>query len=285
MARARNIKPAIMDNDELAELEPLTRLLFIYLWMLADREGRLKDQPRRIAGKALPYDRTADVDSMLEDLQRGGFIKRYTSHGLACIQIIAFHKHQTPHVREAASDLPGPEQGTTKAVPATDLDNDRTEIGGAGSSPRSPDSGFSDSGSLIPDSGLGTPCASAHEELTAGSACKAMRRAGLADVNPSHPTLKALIDAGITLGELVDAAKKSAEDKKPFAYALAVAEGRRREAAAMAPLPKAQPTRAQTARQAHRQAWNEALNKRPHQGENYGASDDRTVDTEVRFVG
>jgi hypothetical protein len=149
MARARNIKPATMTNEQLAELEPLTRLLFIYLWMLADREGRLEDRPKRIAAEALAYDRAADVGAMLDDLQRAGFIARYVAGGKACIQVLSFAKHQTPHIREAASDLPPMGQGTTKAVPEHDLGKDET-------SPRSPDSGF-----RIPDSGLGTAAVAA----------------------------------------------------------------------------------------------------------------------------
>lgn len=106
MARARNIKPSIMDNEQLAELEPLTRLLFVYLWMLADREGRLEDRPKRIAAQALPYDRAADVGAMLDELEQAGFILRYESAGLACIQICAFAKHQTPHGTERDSTIP-----------------------------------------------------------------------------------------------------------------------------------------------------------------------------------
>ena len=149
MSRSRNIKPAIMDNEDLADLEPLTRLLFIYLWMLADREGRLEDRPKRIAAQALPYDRTADVDAMLNDLKNAGFIDRYEVDGVACIQVINFAKHQTPHVREQGSSLPNNTQGTTKVVPCHDQ-------GCASSSPRSPDSLIPDSlipDSLIPDSG------------------------------------------------------------------------------------------------------------------------------------
>ena len=138
MARSRNIKPSIMANEELAELEPLSRLLFIYLWMLADRAGRLEDRPKRIAAQALPYDRAADVDAILNDLQRGGFIVRYTANDTACIEICAFAKHQNPHVRESESELPG--QGTTKEVTEHNL-------GSAEASPRSPDSLL-----LIPDS-------------------------------------------------------------------------------------------------------------------------------------
>ncbi len=90
MARSRNIKPAIMDNEQLSDLPPLTRLLFIYIWMLADRDGRLEDRPKRIGAQALPYDRDADINAMLEDLQKAGFIERYEADGVACIQIINF---------------------------------------------------------------------------------------------------------------------------------------------------------------------------------------------------
>lgn len=148
MARARNIKPSIMDNEELAEQEPLTRLLFIYLWMLADKEGRLEDRPKRIAAQALPYDRTADVGAMLDDLQSAGFIVRYSVDGSSYIQIMAFSKHQNPHVREAESEIPGIDH--EKAIIKHNLGNAET-------SPRSPDSGFRIPDPGFSDSGLGTP--------------------------------------------------------------------------------------------------------------------------------
>ena len=53
MARARNIKPGFFDNETLGELPALTRLLFIGLWCLADREGRLQDRPKRIKKELL----------------------------------------------------------------------------------------------------------------------------------------------------------------------------------------------------------------------------------------
>ena len=48
MARARNIKPGFFTNDELVELPFATRLLFIGLWTIADREGRMVDRPKKI---------------------------------------------------------------------------------------------------------------------------------------------------------------------------------------------------------------------------------------------
>lgn len=65
-----------------------------------------------------------------------------------------------------------------------------------------------------------------------------MKDAGMAGVSPSHPKLIALLDAGITLDELADAAADAVSRGKPFAYALSTAEGRRRDSAT-APLPAA----------------------------------------------
>jgi hypothetical protein len=55
-------------------------------------------------------------------------------------------------------------------------------------------------------------------------------------VNPSHPKLISLLEAGITVDELAQAAADAIAKGKTFSYALATAEGRRRDAA-VAPLP------------------------------------------------
>ena len=115
MARARNIKPGTMENEALAALPPLHRLLWIYMWMLADREGRLEDRPQRIKAKALPYD-DVNVDGMLSDLHEAGFINRYAVGGRRFIQIVNFAKHQKPHGNEAESSIPPPE--TADPAPA-----------------------------------------------------------------------------------------------------------------------------------------------------------------------
>lgn len=159
MARARNIKPAIMDNEELAELAPLTRLLFVFLWMLADREGRLEDRPKRIAAQALAYDRDADVPAMLDDLEREGFIARYVSNGIACIQITGFGKHQTPHGTEKDSALPNPDGALTVhkrgkngySTGEVELVNSSLTVKKQNTNTLIPDSGYLIPDSLIPD--------------------------------------------------------------------------------------------------------------------------------------
>lgn len=119
MARARNIKPAFFKNELLAELPCETRLLFIGLWTLADREGRLEDRPRRIKMELFAYD-SFNVDSMLNDLQSSKFLTRYTVDDTNYVQITNFVKHQDPHYREKASEIP-PMPGTVNAVVATNI--------------------------------------------------------------------------------------------------------------------------------------------------------------------
>jgi hypothetical protein len=105
--RARLIKPGYFKNDELAELPPLARILFAGLWCLSDRDGRLKDRPKAIKAEVLPYD-DCDADAMLDDLACAGFIVRYGEPSARFIQVVNFGKHQTPHVKEAASTIPAP---------------------------------------------------------------------------------------------------------------------------------------------------------------------------------
>ena len=105
MARARNIKPSFFVNEELVELEPFDRLLFIGLWCLADREGRLEDRVKRIKMELFPCD-NYDVNEGLESLKRSGFIKRYQVGVFKVVSIINFNKHQAPHSTEKDSDLP-----------------------------------------------------------------------------------------------------------------------------------------------------------------------------------
>ena len=109
MARARNIKPGFFTNDVLGEMPPLARLLFAGIWTICDRAGRVEDRPKKIRAEVLPYD-NCDADDLLNQLQRGGFIARYTANGVAVIQVLAWEKHQNPHIKEAASTLPAPDE-------------------------------------------------------------------------------------------------------------------------------------------------------------------------------
>jgi len=125
MARARNIKPGFFANDSLAECDPLARLLFIGLWCICDREGRLEDRPKKIKVQTLPFD-NCDIDALLSQLSQRGFIDRYQSNGCKVLQVNNFTKHQKPHVNEPPSTYQAPtlvgakkRQAPTKHPPST----------------------------------------------------------------------------------------------------------------------------------------------------------------------
>lgn len=146
MARSRNIKPGFFANEDLAECSFQARLCFAGLWTLADREGRLEDRPKRIKGELFRFD-TTDVDPLLGELVRHGFILRYEIDGLRCIQISKFSTHQTPHYSEKPSVIkPPPLQEKAHDIAANSRSPPRKRAASRGGrNPLIPDS-------LIPDS-------------------------------------------------------------------------------------------------------------------------------------
>lgn len=115
MARARTLKPGFFKNEELVAMDPLVRLLFQGLWVLADRNGRLEDRPLRIKMEILPND-AIDADAALDRLAAAGLIRRYDAGGSRYIQVKTFGKHQSPHPKEPALHPPDP----ADQRPATD---------------------------------------------------------------------------------------------------------------------------------------------------------------------
>lgn len=103
--RARNIKPDLFKDEDLGECSIPARLLFAGLWCLGDREGRLRDRPKWIKAELFPYD-SIEVDPLLNELAEAGVIKRYEVGGVKVIWCVNFKKHQKPHVKEKASELP-----------------------------------------------------------------------------------------------------------------------------------------------------------------------------------
>ncbi len=115
MARQRIIKPGFFTDERLAACTPHARLLFAGLWGLADRRGRLRDQPPVIHGSVFPYEPGLDVDTLLGEIEQAGSIQRYEVDGRKYIFIINFEREQKPHPREADSVLPEP--GKSAAQP------------------------------------------------------------------------------------------------------------------------------------------------------------------------
>lgn len=121
MARIRYIKPGFFTNEALADCQPLARLLFSGLWVIADREGRLEDRPRKIKIEILPYD-DCDISALITELETARLLTRYEVGGNRFIQITNFVKHQNPHPKEPASTIPSID-GHLTASPTTEKDS------------------------------------------------------------------------------------------------------------------------------------------------------------------
>lgn len=103
--RARNIKPGFFTNEQLAEVSFAARLLYIGLWCMADREGRLEDRPKRIKMEVFPGD-SIEINPLLGELAAQDLIVRYEVDGGKYIEIPTFLEHQRPHHQEKDSVIP-----------------------------------------------------------------------------------------------------------------------------------------------------------------------------------
>lgn len=103
--RARNIRPGFYKNEDLADCSFAARILYTGLWCLADRNGYLKDRPKRIRAEVFPYE-TLDVEPLLAELISHGFIIRYEAEGNKYIYIPSFRNNQSPHKNESSFGYP-----------------------------------------------------------------------------------------------------------------------------------------------------------------------------------
>ena len=108
MARARNIKPQFFQNEDLGELCPLARLLFIGLWTECDYQGCMEYRPKRLKVRLLPWD-DCSIEQLVINLEKSGFISIYSVSGQHYLKVHNFEKHQNPHKneRDKGSEIPG----------------------------------------------------------------------------------------------------------------------------------------------------------------------------------
>jgi hypothetical protein len=88
--------------------------LLIGLLTIADREGRLEDRPAAIKAAILPLDDdvgAGEIDGLLSELSKGGFLCRYRVAGKPFLAIKNFSKYTRPHSNERPSKMPSPEEG------------------------------------------------------------------------------------------------------------------------------------------------------------------------------
>lgn len=104
MARIRTIKPEFFTSEDIVELEPLARLLYIALWCEADKRGRLSWKPKTFKMRYFPAD-NVDIDALCDALVTRGLVCLY---GDSLAHIPSFEEHQHINPREKESTFPDP---------------------------------------------------------------------------------------------------------------------------------------------------------------------------------
>ncbi len=110
MARIRTIKPDYWGDPKTARISLPARLLFVGLLTEADDEGRFLASGKKLAGGLFPNDDDVTpkkVMDWLTELERVGFVERYTVEGIAYAHIPAFNDHQRIS-HPSPSRLPSP---------------------------------------------------------------------------------------------------------------------------------------------------------------------------------
>lgn len=105
--RNRIIRATFWLNEELADCDAHTRLMFIGLWGFADREGLFEWREKQIKASVFPYE-NVKIEVLLKKLLDKKFIRKYEIEGKFYGQIINFLKHQSIHKHEAQSIIPEP---------------------------------------------------------------------------------------------------------------------------------------------------------------------------------
>ncbi|MBV6447264.1 MAG: hypothetical protein FCKEOINB_00883 [Nitrosomonas sp.] len=75
------------------------------------------------------------------------------------------------------------------------------------------------------------PSQQSREPTPAASVCLELKKIGIIDLNPAHPKLLMLIEAGATIDEFMHAARTAKDKGKGFAYVLGIVKSQRAEAA------------------------------------------------------
>lgn len=197
--RARNIKPGFFHNEDVVELPPETRLLFIGLWLMADKAGRLEDRPKRIKMQLFPAD-DWNTEHQLSVLHEAGLIVRYEKLGCKYIEIPKFLEHQRPHHQEKESVIP-PRCEEVRTKVRTDSNESTSQ------SALIPDTGYLNPDSPIPDTSPPAKAAAVVAELREIFP----KRAGSQPWRNAERAINARLTEGHTAAEIVDGARRYAE--------------------------------------------------------------------------
>ena len=117
MARIRSIHHELALDDRLAACSWPARMAIALLPTIADREGRLRDDPKQIRAQVLPYDDGVDMNAVLDELAAVARLTRYSVDGDRYLQLARWETDQRPHMKECKSTIPAPTKDEAEHQP------------------------------------------------------------------------------------------------------------------------------------------------------------------------
>ncbi len=93
MARIRTIKPDFWTDEEIVELDPMDRLLFIGLWNFCDDQGYIDYRPKKLKMQIFPAD-DFDLPAAMERLRKSSLVDAYDAPTGVVAHIRNWSKHQ-----------------------------------------------------------------------------------------------------------------------------------------------------------------------------------------------
>jgi hypothetical protein len=212
----------------------------------------LEDRPKQIKVEIFPGD-NVDCESAIQSLAVIGMLTRYEVGGRRYIQITNFVKHQNPHCKEPilfpaehatnnVAMMQAPSQHKAETVqppckpgantiratlnPESLLLNPESPLPITESPLLNPESKKTDTPSL-PREAADEPTGATRQ----GAVCVVLKSEGISQVNPGHPDLLELLEAGAQLSDFVAACEiASGANKLHFGYVLGIVRRRLEDA-------------------------------------------------------
>lgn len=288
MARIRSIKPEFWTAEQVMECSLLARLLFIGMWNFCDDGGNHIASHKTLKAEVFPADDilSSDIEKLVGELIENGLVEPYAVDGRAYWHVTGWHhqkidqptyKHPSPDgvVPAGAPKRRSQTKPEAQEPIAREVFAERSPNSSEVFAERSPPERKGEEG--IGVNPKTNPLPERVNNLTSGTpaglVCARLKSECriVTGLNPQNPKLIALLDAGLTADEIVAAGMDA--KVKTFAYVLATAEGRRRDAAEVSTLPQARASPRMSHADASKLAAARAIFGTEIEGENHGQSE------------
>jgi len=228
----------------------MARLLFIGMWNFCDDAGIHPASAKTLKAEIFPADDivSVDVQKLVDELIANELLAEYEISGKRYWKVTGWHHQriEKPNFKHPKPTIRRPFDDHSATDPQPFDDHSTTERKGEGEE-KEKEKSVNPAQAISTSTGVAqaAPVACAADPQTAfppsttdtGEVCRRLKLLGYGDTNPHDLKLKALLASGLTADELIAVGEEARGRGKGFRWIIAAAEGRRREAANVTPLP------------------------------------------------